>query len=326
MGFLQRLLSYKKICIQCHNSPDADAIASAFGVYRYLNANGVDATIIYGGEFPIRKMGLRMLVDECGIPVKHVSSLPECEMLVLVDCQYGQGNVQRFEAPRIAVIDHHIQGMADAENVLIRSDYQSCATLIWKLLCEEGYPVDTDGALSVALLYGLYTDTSCFTDLFTNVDTQMRMALFDEQPLFEHLTKASMTVDELLIVSDAMLNHRLDPDRHFAIVRASTCDQPVLGIIGDFMIQVDSVFLSFAYTDLSNGYQISLRTCREDLPADRIAAYLCSGIGNGGGHRKKAGGFILKEKLEQRYGKQELSEVAAMLLNRYMEEHSIVFS
>ena len=30
MGFLQRFLKYSKICIQCHNNPDADAIAAFF--------------------------------------------------------------------------------------------------------------------------------------------------------------------------------------------------------------------------------------------------------------------------------------------------------
>lgn len=36
MGFLNQLLKYKNICIQCHNSPDADALAAAYGVYTYL--------------------------------------------------------------------------------------------------------------------------------------------------------------------------------------------------------------------------------------------------------------------------------------------------
>ncbi len=34
MGFLNQLLKYKNICIQCHNSPDADALAGGiWGVY-----------------------------------------------------------------------------------------------------------------------------------------------------------------------------------------------------------------------------------------------------------------------------------------------------
>lgn len=48
MSFLKQLLAYKRICIQCHNNPDADAVASAFGVYRYLTSHGVEVSIVYG--------------------------------------------------------------------------------------------------------------------------------------------------------------------------------------------------------------------------------------------------------------------------------------
>lgn len=35
--------------------------------------------------------------------------------LVTVDCQYGQGNVTRFDAGKVAVIDHHqISGLLPA--------------------------------------------------------------------------------------------------------------------------------------------------------------------------------------------------------------------
>ena len=48
MGFLEKLLNYEKVCIQCHNNPDSDTIASALGVYRYLQTKGIEATIICG--------------------------------------------------------------------------------------------------------------------------------------------------------------------------------------------------------------------------------------------------------------------------------------
>lgn len=48
MGFLNQLLKYKKVCIQCHNCPDADALAAAYGVYTYLKLHDIKASIIYG--------------------------------------------------------------------------------------------------------------------------------------------------------------------------------------------------------------------------------------------------------------------------------------
>lgn len=46
MGFLNQLLKYKNICIQCHNSPDADALAAAYGVYTYLKLQDINVSII----------------------------------------------------------------------------------------------------------------------------------------------------------------------------------------------------------------------------------------------------------------------------------------
>lgn len=325
MGFLQRFLTYKKICIQCHNNPDADTIASAFGIYRYLTAHNIEAAIVYGGLQKIKKLCLKMMLDKCHIPIQYVHSISDSnfDLLFLVDCQYGQGNAEKFESDEIAIIDHHIQMVDVHENYLIKSSYQSCSTLIWELLREEGYDVKEDQELSVALLYGLYTDTSCYADLYSPVDTNMRTELFADQPLFERLAKASMSIAELMIVSDAMFHHYFDVERHFTIVEALTCDQTVLGIIGDFMIQVDVVFLSFTCTEANNGYQISLRTCHENLPANKIAAYLCEGIGNGGGHAKKAGGRILKEKMQEKYGEKSIFDVINQLLCQYIDEHLV---
>ncbi|MBQ7008244.1 MAG: hypothetical protein IJN05_03405 [Ruminococcus sp.] len=46
---LSELLQYNDIVIQCHNFPDADAVASGFGVYRYLRLNGKNPRFIYSG-------------------------------------------------------------------------------------------------------------------------------------------------------------------------------------------------------------------------------------------------------------------------------------
>ena len=87
MGFLEKLLNYNKVCIQCHNNPDSDTIASAFGVYRYLQTKGIEASIIYSGPQKIKKNAIITMIKECQIPISYVDTLPECEVLLLADCQ-----------------------------------------------------------------------------------------------------------------------------------------------------------------------------------------------------------------------------------------------
>lgn len=321
MGYLSRLLNYKNICIQCHNNPDADTLAAAFGVFRYLQANGVAATIIYGGDVEIKKSATKTLVRECKIPVIYTHSVPEHDLLLLVDCQYGATNVEKFPSENVAIIDHHVRIVKENEQYLIRSYYQSCSTIIYELLLKEGYNVKEDELLSIALLYGLYTDTAGFSDLFEEADMEMRKALYDDYPLYERLTKSNMSIAELMVASDAMYNHYFDPEYRFTIVSALKCDQTILGVIGDFVIQVDAVNLSFAYTEANAGYAISLRSCNEKYPANEIAAYVCNGIGGGGGHKKKAGGQIVKSKMIEKYETDDIFKVVYHLLHKYMDEN-----
>ncbi|MEG1428121.1 MAG: DHH family phosphoesterase, partial [Oscillospiraceae bacterium] len=207
MGFLQQFLAYEHICIQCHNNPDADTVAAAYGLHCYFKMQGVASEIIYSGAEKIKKYNLRLMIDKCQIPIRYVTELPQTQLLLIADGQYGAGNVARFDAPAVAVIDHHIQSMQTHPHVLIKSNYQSCSTVVWELLESEGYHVKDNEALRIALLYGLFTDTSSFYDLYQEKDMEMRTALSGEFPLFEKLIKSNMTVAELMIASDAMQDH-----------------------------------------------------------------------------------------------------------------------
>lgn len=325
MGFLQKLLHYQDIRIQCHNNPDPDTIASAFGIYLYLKSHNRNARIIYGGTQEIEKANLKLMVRKCGIHLEYTHNIPKPELLLLVDCQYAQGNVEKFDAENIMMIDHHISVAGRKEGCLIDSSYQSCSTIIWNLLLEEKFPVKEYPELIVALLYGLYTDTASFADLYNHNDFVMKEQLYDKQPLFEQLIKSSMSLAEFMIATDALHNHYFDIERRFAIINALKCDQSVLGIIGDFIIQVDLVLLSFAYTENDISYQISIRSCHPDIPANTIAEYICNEIGSGGGHANKSGGRILKEKMYEKYRHDNIFDFANKLISRYIDENNITF-
>ena len=77
MGFLHQLLRYHKICIQCHNNPDADALASAYGLQCFFREKQVSAEIIYGGSETVRRFNLQYMMDALAIEARHVTKLPE---------------------------------------------------------------------------------------------------------------------------------------------------------------------------------------------------------------------------------------------------------
>ncbi len=101
---LSELLEYDSIVVQCHDNPDADALASGYGVYTYLKDRGKDVRFVYGGRFLIQKSNLVLMVTELEIPIEHVDALEAPELLVTVDCQYGEGNVTKFDAGTVASV------------------------------------------------------------------------------------------------------------------------------------------------------------------------------------------------------------------------------
>lgn len=315
MEFLRQFLNYSNICIQCHNNPDADTLASALGLYCYFSDNGIETSIIYGGTGPIKKRNLKYMIEMCDIPVKYVKELPDTELLLIVDGQYGQGNVQRFEASEIAVIDHHMKVMIENDKTFINNSYQSCSTIIYELLKQEKYNILDRENLCVAFLYGLYTDTASYSDLYRENDINMREELKGDYPVLERLKKSCLTVAELMVAGDALHNFYFDAERKYILIPAIHCEPAVLGIIGDMAIQVDSAKLSLAYADSDNGYQISIRSCDREYPANKVAELLCRDIGNGGGHIDKAGGKVFSDKIKKIYENMDITDVFMERMN-----------
>ena len=70
---LEELLGYDRITIQCHDNPDADAIASGFGLYCFFRDQGKDVRLLYAGKNKVRKANLTLMVEKLGIPLKYLA-------------------------------------------------------------------------------------------------------------------------------------------------------------------------------------------------------------------------------------------------------------
>ncbi len=324
MGFLKQFLQYKHICIQCHNNPDPDTLGASLGLYKYFTEHGIDVKIIYGGTNKIKKRSVLYMIDVCNIPIQYAQDVPkDTEILILVDGQYGQGNVQCFNAPLLGVIDHHMPVMDKNERTFIDNSYQSCSTIVWRMLTQEGYNVKDNYKLCIALLYGLYTDTASYGDLFKQYDVEMRNTLNGDYPELEKLKKSCMTMAELMIAGDAIHNIYVDTEYKFALIPAIHCEQSVLGIIGDMAIQVDIINLCVTYTDVVNAYQISIRSCDRSVLANEAAIFICDGLGNGGGHIDKAGGRISQEMVKKLYGDKDIHDVILERIEQFIKKQNI---
>ena len=204
---LSDLLSYKRIVIQCHNNPDADALSSGYGVWKYFQSQGKDAEFIYGGREAITKPNLVLLQKMLKIPVRYETKIEEPDLLILVDCQYGESNVQRFTAKEIAVIDHH--EVTDRQKLPVLSEvmenYGSCATVVYGLLKQENYDFKSDELLQTALFYGLYTDTVRLQELWHPADKDMWDELDVDEGILSVLKNANIVPSDLTAIGKSFI-------------------------------------------------------------------------------------------------------------------------
>lgn len=301
---LKDLLQYNQIIVQCHDNPDADAIASGFGVYFYLKEMGKNVRLIYCGNNVIRKSNLITMIRELDIPIEHIRNGEKeepVELLVTVDCQWGEGNVSPYPAKKIAVIDHHRVERKLPELSRVESSLGACSTLVWMMLCEEGIDINTDEDLATALYYGLYKDTGNFDTIYQEKDLQLKEEAAFDYGLITRLKNANISIEELETAGAALLRCDYNEQYRFAVVKAGQCDPNVLGLISDMVLEVDAIDVCVVFNIQQNGVKLSIRSCDENVRANELATKLCMGIGSGGGHDIKAGGFLQMGLLTKAY-------------------------
>lgn len=338
---LTDLQNYHDIVIQCHNNPDADALASGFALLRYFQSLGKKVRFVYGGTQRIQKSNLLLMVETLKIPVAHSGPLETPpELLLTVDCQYGEQNVQELTGPcPVAVIDHHKSRLECFPPLWeVRDGCGACATVVWDMLLDAGFDPAGDEALATALYYGLFMDTSKMQELRHPKDKDLRDAMefcANKADLF-HFQNCNLSLNELEIAGRAFGNYDFCQEYHFAVAEAERCDPNLLGVISDALMEVDVVNVCIAFCMLDNGAKLSVRSCVKDTRADELAAYVAQGLGSGGGHPQKSGGF-LKESLalaacEERFGPLGAQEPGAAVrkllnarLNDYFREREDIF-
>ena len=335
MGFLlSDLLEYDNIVIQCHDNPDADALASGYALHTYLNDKGKRARFVYSGRFEVKKSNLRLMTSTLKIPVEYLSeadiaAMEEPDILVTVDCQYGESNVTKLPANKVAVIDHHQVAGELPEMSDVRSGYGSCSTVMWKLLEKEGFSINKDELLATALYYGLLTDTNDFTEIYHPADRDLRDSAHFRNSLITQYRNSNLSMEELLIAGEA-LKHTSSYDKyHYAIVEAKPCDPNILGIISDMVLEVDSINTVLVYSLLDFGVKMSVRSCITEVQASELAAYIAEGLGGGGGHLVKAGGFLKRDLIEKagvEYTCEAVEEMLQRKMNDYFEFTELIYA
>lgn len=327
---LQDLERFEQITIQCHDNPDADALGAGYGLYCYFSEKGKQVRLVYSGRNEIQKSNLRLMVENLNLPVEYIKP-DKCQpikvegLLLTVDCQYGAGNVTGLIADEVAIIDHHQIEIEDVKWSVISPNLGSCSTLVWKMLKEAGYEV-TDEKLGTALYYGLYTDTNQFSELYNPLDMDMRESVPYDKSLITLFRNSNLSLKELEIAGIAMIRYSYNDDYEFAVIKSQPCDPNILGLISDFLLQVDIIKTCVVFNETHDGFKLSVRSCVREVNASELAAFLTDGIGSGGGHYEKAGGFISKKRYEEKYPTMHAEGYFNNRMTEYFDSYELIYT
>jgi phosphoglycolate phosphatase len=295
-------MDYQKVYIQTHNHPDADAIASAWGMKKLVEKLGKEAEIIFFGNH-LFKPNIDNLVNQYRIKMTVIGegfAIGPDELLIVVDGQYGTGNVCRVTAQNIIAVDHHLVELNGDELYRdIQPKIGACTTLIYGYLKEYDVPIDQ--SLATILYYGIFMDTDMFTGKMTTLDHEARRELEEsyDKKTVDRLRLSSMSFDDLRIYANGILKTERYNDIIFSYIEE--CDDNLLGHISDLLSEINGIQIVVIYSPRNSGYKLSVRSYHEFITAEELVKELINGIGSGGGHLNKAGGFIALDRFEREY-------------------------
>ncbi|MBO4898756.1 MAG: DHH family phosphoesterase [Lachnospiraceae bacterium] len=327
---LSELLKYDDIVIQCHDNPDADALASGFALQWFFRKKGKDARFIYRGSKKIRKSNLVIMVNELGIPVNYEPDYAhKPELLITVDSQYGQRNITTTPAETVAVIDHHQVSDKLPHLSEVRSNMGSCSTIIWDMIRDEKEDISQDMNLQTALYYGLYSDTNRLAELSNPLDRDMIEALSIRESVVKLMNNSNISLAELEITGHAIIGYEYIESDKCMILQAEPCDPNILGVISDFSLETENVDVCVAYYVTPEEVKFSVRSCVREVHANELAGFIAENIGGGGGHMYKAGGVIHPEKLPGLGSEDPEAYVSRFVrerLHAYYDRYEIIYA
>ena len=282
-----------EIFIQGHNFPDADSIASAYGLKRLLAHKGIDSEIIFVGMIERLTISRMLEVFSIGVTLDEKEArLTEDDHIIIVDAQKYNSNIKDCVGKEVVCIDHHpITIEPDYLFADIRPDVGACSSIIASYFFEAG--IDPDRNTAAALLYGIKMDTLDFRRGASSFDVDMfnRLYPFADANLITELQTNTMTFGDLMAFGEAIKNIRIFENIGFARLDID-CPDGLIAEISDFILGLLEVELCTVYAMRSGGIKLSVRSELQQVKAGQVVAAALEGIGSGGGHAEMAGGFI----------------------------------
>jgi nanoRNase/pAp phosphatase (c-di-AMP/oligoRNAs hydrolase) len=318
---LKLLANKKSILVTSHQHPDPDALASAQALVHLLNAKLKDATV----HMSIRGMiagGLN------GAFTKHanlklvpwddaVVAGSKYDAIILLDTQplFAYSPLPAGVTPT-AVIDHH---RAPGKNPKcpfcdIRPDVGATTSIIFSYFLELQVPIPAD--LAAGMLYAIETDLAGAAGTPGELDNMALSNLTLIADTHKHYQMRYVDLPQSYYVMTAvgLANAMYYDNAIFSHLETiDSLEKPA--VMADVLLRFDQVQWSLVTAVHENKLVLSVRTSSPGkLSAAAMMRRLVRKIGEGGGHRSKAGGVIRLQSATSG----EVERIRSVLRRRYL--------
>lgn len=295
---LAALAGKRNILVTTHQHPDPDALGSAWGIVQLLEQKLPDRPKVsmaikgrIGGgvnEAFVRLSNFRLTPwDDAAIG--------QYDAIVLLDTQPGT-NFSPLPPGVLptAVIDHHRarRGRRPKCNFCdIRTDVGASASIVFSYFMELEVNIRAD--LAATLLFAIESDLAGVAGTpgeLDNVALSSLTLLADTHKLYQ-MRYADLPQSYYIAYAQAIAHavwHGGVLMSHLESV--DSLEKP--GVMGDFLLRFDQAQWVLVTAVHDGNLMLSLRTQTPTRPAAEVMRRILTRLGEGGGHRTKAGGFV----------------------------------
>jgi nanoRNase/pAp phosphatase (c-di-AMP/oligoRNAs hydrolase) len=293
---LKVLAGKKNILITTHRYPDPDALASSLALCTLLKQKLPNAEVdvsIKGSVIGGLNATFAKQTDLKLLPWSE-ELLETHDAVILVDTQphFANSPLPANFAP-LAVIDHHrsMHRRAKCPFCDIRADVGATGSIIFSYFMELEAPISRD--LAATLLYAIESDLAGAAGKpgeLDNIALSSLTLMSDTRKLYEmryvdlprnYYIAYANGVNNAVVHDEAIVSHLDEID---------TPEKPA--IIADFLLRFDQAHWALVTAIIEKNLVLSLRTDGPKTSAADIMRRLVRDLGEGGGHRTKAGGYI----------------------------------
>lgn len=322
---LEAIAPFARVVAVSHVNPDPDSLASMLGVRELIQKKQPGKPVILTVDGIIARAENQAMVDLIPIPLVPVDSVhvDSDTAVIMVDSQPHTGRRSSEEAVPHVVIDHHDTG-GDLSGVLfkdIRTRLGASSTMVTGYLLEQGVMVPAE--IATALLYGIESETMGYPREASTLDDGALIWLFPraDKELLARIRNPKLPQSHFATYHRALTNAFLYRD--LIVAWCGEVAQPdIIAEVADFFVRFDQVNWVLAIGLYQGDLKMSLRAAGLGGQAGETLRDVVDGLGNAGGHDKRAGGVVRLADSSPKTVEKTLTELKRRLLAHLeIDEH-----